>query len=234
MGTMNTGTNTSTKPLKTSFDRSDTLSTCLSEEKRDLVDDMGERPDFNDRDFARTPSMPRIRRNTLSSESMNMGRRPSITDLHSRRKYSITEDSSHTYASVHSRNTISHAPTYDDPLLKEDCGDLLAEGMEYLSMAMLVNIYGKLREMSLLGHVSVKLRDIDVNSHQYNSRKKELKRLELWSAADDAKGYLDTTRNAGFIVRTVMDEHELFEEEHARGAANGANQAFLAYDARYV
>jgi hypothetical protein len=31
-----------------------------------------------------------------------------------------------------------------------------------------------------------------------------------------------------------MDEHELFEAEHARGAANGANQAFLAYDARYV
>jgi len=232
MGTMNTGTNTSTKPLKLSFNRSETLSTCFSEEKRDLVDDMGERPDFNDRDFARTPSMPRIRRNTLSSESM--GRRPSITDLHSRRRQSVAEDSSHTYTSVHSRNSVSHAPAYDDIQLKEDCGDLLAEGMEYLSMAMLVNIYGKLREMSLLGHVSVKLRDIDVNSHQYNSRKKELKRLELWSAADEAKGYLDTTRNAGFIVRTVMDEHELFEAEHARGAANGANQAFLAYDARYV
>lgn len=212
LGTISTGTNTSTKPLKTSFNRSDTLSTCFSEEKRDVVNDMGERPDFDDRDFARTPSMPRIRRNTLSSESM--GRRPSITDLHSRRRQSVA--------------------TYDDPQLKEDCGDLLAEGMEYLSMAMLVNIYGKLREMSLLGHVSVKLRDIDVNSHQYNSRKKELKRLELWTAADEAKGYLDTTRNAGFIVRTVMDEHELFEAEHARGADNGANQAFLAYDARYV
>ncbi|KAK1738261.1 hypothetical protein QTG54_010930 [Skeletonema marinoi] len=120
----------------------------------------------------------------------------------------------------------------DGPPLKQDCGDLLAEGIEHLSMAMLVNIYGKLREMSLLGHVSVKLRDIDVNSHQYNSRKKEMKRLGEWTAADEAKGYLDTTRNAGFIVRAVMDEHELFEAEHARGANSEINHALLAYDAR--
>jgi len=119
----------------------------------------------------------------------------------------------------------------DGPPLKQDCGDLLVEGIEHLSMAMLVNIYGKLREMSLLGHVSVKLRDIDVNSHQYNSRKKEIKRLGEWTAADEAKGYLDTTRNAGFIVRAVMDEHELFEAEHARGANSEINHALLAYDA---
>ena len=120
----------------------------------------------------------------------------------------------------------------EGPPLKQDCGDLLAEGSEHLSMAMLVNIYGKLREMSLLGHVSVKLRDIDVNSHQYNSRKKELKRLGRWTAADEAKGYLDTTRKAGFIVRAVMDEHELFEADHARGANNDINQSLLTYDAR--
>ncbi len=120
----------------------------------------------------------------------------------------------------------------DGPPLKQDCGDLLAEGIEHLSMAMLVNIYGKLREMSLLGHVSVKLRDIDVNSHQYNSRKKEMKRLGEWTVADDAKGYLDSTRNAGFIVRCVMDEAELFEAEHARGAENEFSHALLAYDAR--
>ena len=118
------------------------------------------------------------------------------------------------------------------PPLKQDCGDLLAEGIEHLSMAMLVNIYGKLREMSMLGHVSVKLRDIDVNSHQYNSRKKELKRLGEWTEADEAKGYLDTTRKAGFIVRCVMDEAELLEAEHARGVANEFNHALLAYDAR--
>lgn len=99
-------------------------------------------------------------------------------------------------------------------------------------MAMLVNIYGKLREMSLLGHVSVKLRDIDVNSHQYNSRKKELKRLGEWTAADEAKGYLDNTRKAGFIVRSVMDEAELLEAEHARGGQNEFNHALLKYDAR--
>jgi len=124
------------------------------------------------------------------------------------------------------------AADLDGPPLKQDCGDLLAEGIEHLSMAMLVNIYGKLREMSLLGHVSVKLRDIDVNSHQYNSRKKELKRLGRWTAADEAKGYLDTTRKAGFIVRTVMDEHELFEADHARGADSDIKHALLAYDAR--
>jgi hypothetical protein len=118
------------------------------------------------------------------------------------------------------------------PPFKQDCGDILAEGIEHLSMAMLVNIYSKLREMSLLGHVSVKLRDIDVNSHQYNSRKKELKRLGHWTAADEAKGYLDSTRKAGFIVRAVMDEHELFEADHARGADNDIKHALLAYDAR--
>ncbi len=120
----------------------------------------------------------------------------------------------------------------DGPPLKQDCGDLLAEGIDHLSMAMLVNIYGKLREMSLLGHVSVKLRDIDVNSHQYNSRKKELKRLGEWTAADEAKGYLDNTRKAGFIVRSVMDEAELLEAEHARGGQNEFNHALLKYDAR--
>ncbi len=120
----------------------------------------------------------------------------------------------------------------DGPPLKQDCGDLLAEGIEHLSMAMLVSIYGKLREMSLLGHVSVKLRDIDVNSHQYNSRKNEMKRLGEWTAADEAKGYLDSTRNAGFIVRCVMDEAELFEAEHARGAGNEFSHALLEYDAR--
>lgn len=86
--------------------------------------------------------------------------------------------------------------------------------------------------MSLLGHVSVKLRDIDVTSHQYNSRKKELKRLKCWTAADEAKGYLDRTRKAGFIVRSVMDEHDLFEAEYARGGENEVKRAHLAYDAR--
>lgn len=134
---------------------------------------------------------------------------------------------------VSSSTLLSAAMTdLDGPPLKQDCGDLLAEGIEHLSMAMLVNIYGKLRDMSLLGHVSVKLRDIDVNSHQYNSRKKEMKRLGEWTAADEAKGYLDSTRNAGFIVRCVMDEAELFEAEHARGAENEFGHELLAYDAR--
>ena len=62
----------------------------------------------------------------------------------------------------------------DGPPSKEGCGDILQEGMEYLGMALLVNVYAKLRELSTLGHASVKLIDIDVNSHQSAARKKEM------------------------------------------------------------
>lgn len=73
---------------------------------------------------------------------------------------------------------------------KEGCGDVLAEGMEYLSMAMLCSVYGKLREMSVLGHASVKFVDIDVNSHQRISRLKEMKRRGLLEqlAKEEKKG----------------------------------------------
>ena len=50
--------------------------------------------------------------------------------------------------------------------------DIMTEGMNNLSLAMLVNIYGKLRKMSILGHASVRVADIDVNSHQSLARKK--------------------------------------------------------------
>ena len=80
------------------------------------------------------------------------------------------------------RNTFSSlftAPTDIDnlegPPLKENCGDILQEGMDYLSQALLAGVYGRLRELSLLGLVHVKLVDIDVNSHQALARKKEMK-----------------------------------------------------------
>ena len=78
----------------------------------------------------------------------------------------------------------------DGPMQKEGCGDVLAEGMEYLSMAMLCSVYGKLREMSVLGHASVKFVDIDVNSHQRISRLKEMKRRGLLEqlAKEEKKG----------------------------------------------
>ena len=55
---------------------------------------------------------------------------------------------------------------------------------------MLALLYRKLREMSLLGHVSVKLRDIDVNSYQAISRQKESLRRGLMTEEEkrnDAK-----------------------------------------------
>jgi hypothetical protein len=189
-----------------------------------------------DGDTDRTPSMPQVRR---SATSESMTRRPSTHGNMNKKmsSSSVIEVTNHAHSCAMGRTSSSSlfstsTSDLNGPPFKQDCGDILAEGIEHLSMAMLINIYSKLREMSLLGHVSVKLRDIDVNSHQYNSRKKELKRLGHWTAADEAKGYLDSTRKAGFIVRAVMDEHELFEADHARGADNDIKHALLAYDAR--
>jgi hypothetical protein len=189
-----------------------------------------------DGDTDRTTSMPQVRR---SATSESMTRRPSTHGNMNKKisSSSVIEVTNHAHSCAMGRTSSSSlfstsTADLNGPPFKQDCGDILAEGIEHLSMAMLVNIYSKLREMSLLGHVSVKLRDIDVNSHQYNSRKKELKRLGHWTAADEAKGYLDSTRKAGFIVRAVMDEHELFEADHARGADNDIKHALLAYDAR--
>jgi len=129
--------------------------------------------------------------------------------------------------------TAQNRDTLEGPPLKEGCGDILQEGQEYLSMAMLVNVYSKLRELSMLGHASVKLVDIDVNSHQSAARKKEMKRLGLLESNEDL--YLGNTKTAGAIVRTVLDEYQMFEasNELTSGAAvfNQANRAAMAYDA---
>ena len=96
-------------------------------------------------------------------------------------------------------------------------------------MALLVSAYGKLRELSLLGHTSVKLIDIDVNSHQRNARRKEMLRRGMTLPQDDP--YLKNTKTAGSIVLNVLDEYELSKAEYLRGAGN-INRAVLNYDAR--
>jgi len=114
--------------------------------------------------------------------------------------------------------------------------DILTMGMNNLSVTMLVNIYGRLREMSLLGHASVRLRDIDVNSHQRNSRMKGLKRLKLLKPEDENKGYLETTLTAGFIVRAAIDEYEMFESSpfNENCALSQVKKASIDYDTTMV
>lgn len=117
---------------------------------------------------------------------------------------------------------------------KQDCGDILAEGMDYLSMTMLVNIYGKLRELSILGHASIKLIDVDVNSHQRNSRLKEMRRRGMFAQLEqeESKGYLDTTKTAEFVVRAVLDEYEILESSSDLSPLYAVSKASMQYDAR--
>ena len=122
----------------------------------------------------------------------------------------------------------------DGPLPKEGCGDILKEGMMYLSMAMLVNVYGKLREMSILGHASVKFVDLDVNSHQRISRLKEMKRRGMLEELkiEESKGFLDNTKTSEFVVRMVLDEYEMFEASSELSPIYSVSKANMQYDAR--
>jgi hypothetical protein len=107
---------------------------------------------------------------------------------------------------------------------------VLDEGLSHLSVAMLALLYRKLREMSLLGHVSVKLRDIDVNSHQAISRQKELSRRGLMTEAEKCKGLLDRTRTASFVIRA--DECQMFKESADLLPLNTIDRVTANYDAR--
>jgi len=119
--------------------------------------------------------------------------------------------------------------TLEGPPLKESCGDVLQEGMDNLSISLLVSVYGKLRELSVLGFASVKLVDIDVNSHQSVARRKEMIRRGMKVSNDDS--YLKNTKTAGAIVRTVLDEYDMSKAQLSR-PLNWSNQAALDYDAR--
>jgi len=74
--------------------------------------------------------------------------------------------------------------------------NVLTEGEYYLSMSMLVYVYGLLRQTSLLGHTEISFDEVDVNSSQSESR------------MDKSHRYLNKTKSAGFIIRVVMDELE--------------------------
>lgn len=95
-------------------------------------------------------------------------------------------------------------------------------------------MYGKLREMSILGHASVKLIDVDVNSHQRISRLKEMRRRGMFAELEqeESKGYLDTTKTAEFVVRTVLDEYDLLEASSDLSPLYGVSKANMQYDAR--
>lgn len=92
----------------------------------------------------------------------------------------------------------------DDSSSSDDSSDdgetwhenILTEGQYYLSMSMLVYVYGLLRETSLLGHTEITFDEVDVNSSQSESR------------MDKSHRYLNNTKSAGFIIRVVMDELE--------------------------
>ena len=74
--------------------------------------------------------------------------------------------------------------------------NIMTEGQYYLSMSMLVYVYGLLRQTSLLGHTEISFDEVDVNSSQAESRRNKSHR------------YLNNTKSAGFIIRVVMDELE--------------------------
>mmetsp|Transcript_7656 Transcript_7656/g.15599 ORF Transcript_7656/g.15599 Transcript_7656/m.15599 type:complete len:1368 (-) Transcript_7656:213-4316(-) len=74
--------------------------------------------------------------------------------------------------------------------------NIMTEGQYYLSMSMLVYVYGLLRQTSLLGHTEITFDEVDVNSSQAEARMNKSHR------------YLNNTKSAGFIIRVVMDELE--------------------------
>ena len=123
-----------------------------------------------------------------------------------------------------------NADTLQGKSLKENCGDILEEGQDYLSQSLLVNVYAKLRELSMLGHASVRLVEIDCNSHQSVGRRKE--RIRLGSLETEDVPYLEDTLTAGAIVRAVLDEYEIFEaSSELSGPFSRTSKAALAYDA---
>jgi hypothetical protein len=82
----------------------------------------------------------------------------------------------------------------DEEPYEEQSKDILTEGQYYLGISMLVYMYSHLRETCLMGHTHVKMKDIDVNSHQ----------SQYSNGANDK--YLSFTKTAGSIVRVVVDE----------------------------
>jgi len=173
----------------------------------------------------------------LSAQDQEVSSHTSIRNDGSRRRRSSLSSSGNSdgfpMLKRNSFSSIFTAPmdldTLDGPPLKESCGDVLQEGMDNLSISLLVSVYGKLRELSVLGFASVKLVDIDVNSHQSVARRKEMIRRGMKVSNDDS--YLKNTKTAGAIVRTVLDEYDMAKAQLSR-PLNWSSQSALDYDAR--
>ena len=194
--------------------------------KEDSMVSASEPPDL---DYESTASTPEIyvedQVKVVSVTSINnkdslatprpLERRPSLDNFNHASEKALCNDMS--LANLNPNERPIEIKMFSKPKLSQSAhktvnmrsNDVLTEGMNHLNMTMIVSLYGKLREMSLLGYASVKFVDIDVNSHQSLARKKEMKRLGLPCLDSDL--YLDNTREAEFIVRAVLDEYEMFE-----------------------
>ena len=82
----------------------------------------------------------------------------------------------------------------DKEPFEEQFKDILTEGQYYLGISMLVYMYSHLRETCLMGHTYVKMKDIDVNSHQ-----------SQYSNGANNK-YLSCTKTTDSIVQVVVSE----------------------------
>ena len=89
----------------------------------------------------------------------------------------------------------------DSELTKKDSQDILTEGQYFLGISMLVYMYSHLRETCRMGHTRVQMEDIDVHSIQSQYR------------GGVCEKYLDSTKTAGSIIRVVIDELDVADEQ---------------------
>jgi hypothetical protein len=82
----------------------------------------------------------------------------------------------------------------DKEPFEEQFKDILTEGQYYLGISMLVYMYSHLRETCRMGHTDVKMKDIDVNSHQ----------SQYYNGTNNK--YLSCTKTADSIVQLVVSE----------------------------
>jgi len=223
-------------------DRSDAAVSSIKLTREDSLSTKSNTPNKDTQELSRSDQLTRNEScrtdcAVLSAQDQEVSSRTSSrNDGPRRRRSSLSSSGNSDGFPMLKRNSFSSiftAPmdldTLDGPPLKESCGDVLQEGMDNLSISLLVSVYGKLRELSVLGFASVKLVDIDVNSHQSVARRKEMIRRGMKVSNDDS--YLKKTKTTGAIVRTVLDEYEMSKAQLSR-PLNWSNQAALDYDAR--
>ena len=150
----------------------------------------------------------KVRRTTIDSFS---------DDTLHLRSNTVDDDSSDEKIAAQSLVTEENGPDgktifSDKEPFEEQFKDILTEGQYYLGISMLVYMYSHLRETCLMGHTHVKMKDIDVNSHQ----------SQYFNGTNNK--YLSFTKTAGSIVRVVVDElactHDDEEENDLIGKEN--------------